>query len=318
MIETLTGTVQPAPPGSRGFDTDTPLTSCTAKAFHEAGFRFAIRYLSLGATEQPGDVTAEEVQAILGEGLTLMAVQHVPEPGWRPTAPLGEEYGANAACNAHSAGLPPGMNIWLDLEGVNSGSPASQVSSYCNAWFEQVSAAGYFPGLYVGAGAVLDEEQLNALQVNFFWKSGRNTGSQQPGSCFEYLYPEKGYCMVQSISGTAQIDGVSYDSDVIKKDNCGDTPLWLARAVRSAPASHPIAEAFASRAPVLSAPFREPDFLKGVASPPRSRSITAMIGIAMAAVILYFAGIVSSPFVLQKLGYSTPGASTATANGHSR
>jgi hypothetical protein len=293
----LKGSVSAAPSGCRGFDTDTQLTAATAKAFRAAGFQFVIRYLSLEATEQAGDLSTEEAQAILGAGLGLMAVQRVSEPGWRPTAHSGEEYGANAASNAHRVGLPAGMNLWLDLEGMNSGSPAGEVSAYCNAWFEQAAAAGYVPGLYVGAGAILNSEQLDALNVNYFWKSGSSAGSRQPGSCFEYAYPEKGYCMVQSISASAQIDGVCYDSDAIKQDNCGDTPLWLARTGKGADTTHSGAE---------------PEVPKGATPPSKSRSVAAVVGIAAAAIILYSAGILSGPYILQKLGYPSLPAPSAS------
>jgi hypothetical protein len=94
-----------------------------------------------------------------------MAVQHVPEPGWYPTQELGQQNGQYAAENATSVGLPAGMNIWLDLEGVNSGASATDVSAYCNAWFGVVASVQYVPGLYIGADAILDNQQLDARAV---------------------------------------------------------------------------------------------------------------------------------------------------------
>jgi hypothetical protein len=89
-----------------------------------------------------------------------MAVQHVRDPGWRPTSSLGEQDGTNAANNALAVGFPPGVNVWCDLEGVNSSSTAQDVIDYCNSWYDAFSAAGYAPGLYVGANAVLTGDQL--------------------------------------------------------------------------------------------------------------------------------------------------------------
>jgi hypothetical protein len=284
-------TVQSAPAGARGFDTDTQLTSNTAAAFAAAGFRFAVRYLSLGPVEQSGDLTASEVQDIVGAGLALMAVQHAPESGWIPTAQLGEQHGNNAARNAQSAGLPSGMNIWLDLEGVNSGAPASNVSAYCNAWFSKVADAGYVPGLYVGTGSILSGEQLDALEVNYFWKSGCDAGAQDQGSCFEYSYPMKGYCMVQSISGSASLDNVAYDFDVIQQDNCSETPHWLAAQKHRPLLGH---------LPVL----HEPEIPKALATPAKQSRVAMMLGIAAAALLLYCAGAVTGRLVLQKLGAS--------------
>jgi len=197
------------------------LTSSTAAAFVAAGFQFAVRYLSRGA-ESSGDLTSSEVNSILGAGLALSAVQHVSSDGWCPSQQLGQEYGAEAAQNAGSVGLPQGMNIWLDLEGVNASASAADVSAYCNAWFGEVSAAKYVPGLYVGAQSILDADELDALNVAYFWKSA----SSVP-------YPSNGYCMVQSISSSYVIDGVAYDRDVIQQDNLGKTPL-LAVSAKSA------------------------------------------------------------------------------------
>jgi hypothetical protein len=218
-----------------------------------------------------------------------MAVQHAPEPGWIPGGRVGEQHGSNAARNAQSAGLPLGINIWLDLEGVNSGAPASDVSAYCNAWFAKVSEAGYIPGLYVGAGSILSGEQLDALDVQYFWKSGSSRCARGQGSCFEYSYPMRGYCMVQSISGAARLGNVAYDSDVIQQDNCSETPRWLGAQKRRPVLGH---------LPVL----HEPEILKSVATPAKQSRLAMIIGIAAAALLLYCAGAVTGPLVLQKLG----------------
>jgi cell division septation protein DedD len=212
----LKGKVRTAPDGSVGFDCDTPLTSGSAGSFVRSGFHFAVRYLSLGA-EAPGDLSTTEAWTILGSGLALMAVQHVPGVGWNPTQELGSQYGKSAATNAQSVGLPHGLNIWLDLEGVSSSATASSVSAYCNAWFGELSEAGYVPGLYVGANSVLDADELDALSVEHFWKSGSNVA-----------YPSSGYCMIQVVNSSYVVDGIAYDRDTIQSDNLGRRPLWLA------------------------------------------------------------------------------------------
>jgi hypothetical protein len=292
----LNGMVQAAKPGAVGFDTDTVLTASTASAFVTAGFAFVVRYLSLGSTESTSDLTTSEAETILQAGLALSAVQHVPYSGWSPTAQLGTEYGRNAAHNAQSVGLPAGMNVWLDLEGVISTCPATDVTAYCNAWFGEVSAAGFVPGLYVGAGAILDSDQLSALDVQYFWKSGSGAGSRLPGSCFSYPSPSNGYCMVQRITGTAEIDGVSYDGDVTRKDNAGQTPLWLTKGTShtgwiSHPASH-------SQAVEPAAPSSAP--------PPSSASVKSrnslkVLLLVLAGILLYSAGVVTGQRVITQL-----------------
>lgn len=216
--------MEAAPVGATGFDTDTKLTASSASAFAAAGFRFAIRYLTRDAPEADTDLTRSEALDILDAGLALMAVQHVAPSGWVPGASLGAEYGAYAAANARSVGLPYGVSVWLDLEGVAEGTPTIDVIAYCNAWYDPVAAAGYVPGLYVGANSGLDGFQLFAgSRFERYWQSGSDV-------------PEvamRGYCLVQSIDG-ATIDGVAYDSDVVQADKFKDLPFWLAPALLSA------------------------------------------------------------------------------------
>ena len=214
----LPGSVQPAPAGTVGFDADTVLTALSAQNFAAAGFSFAIRYLSLGSFADAGDLGSGEAETILQAGLALMAVQHVPEFGWTPSLGLGGEFGRNAAIHADAIGFPPGVNLWLDLEGVRFGTPPSDVIEHCNAWFAAVAAAGYVPGLYVGANAILNGEQLyEDLNTDHYWQSG----SDVPAVAV------RGYCMVQSISDRYDLEGVPYDRDRIQADNRGNTPLWL-------------------------------------------------------------------------------------------
>lgn len=195
------------------------LTAASAQAFVAAGFSFALRYLSRGATESSGDLSAAEAQAILGAGLALMAVQHVPSSGWTPSAALGAEYGANAAAHASAVGFPAGVSVWLDLEGVDAGTAASQVSDYCNAWYAAVAQAGFLPGLYVGASSVLSSEQLYAtLSFQRYWSSGSSVSK----------VAQRGYCMAQTIAADAALAGVSYDSNLVLADQMGATPCWWA------------------------------------------------------------------------------------------
>jgi hypothetical protein len=72
-----------------------------------------------------------------------MPVQHVAPEGWVPEPALGEMYGKAAAANCRGVGLPEGVTVWLDLEGVATGVPASEVIAYCNAWCGEVVAAAY-------------------------------------------------------------------------------------------------------------------------------------------------------------------------------
>jgi hypothetical protein len=197
-----------------GADTDTKVSLATAQKLYAAGLRFLVRYLSLGAPNN-ADLDKLEVQDILAGGLALMAVQHTRVPGWTPSAALGSSDGSAAAHNAVVAGLPAGVTIWVDLEGI-SGAPAD-VEAYVKAWFTEVRGAGYDAGAYVGGGVGLDESQLYALPVDRYWRSF----SEVPNVA------RRGYCMMQ-LYPTTTVGSISVDLDIIQKDYLGGLPRWLA------------------------------------------------------------------------------------------
>lgn len=194
-----------------GFDTDTVLNFEIAKQFYNDGYRFCLRYLSLGTPEGKNELSYHEALSILQAGLGLMAVQHVPYSGWSPTANLGTIYGTNAAKNSKAVGLPPGVNIWCDLEGVSNIVDADTVIAYCNNWYDAVVKAGYVPGLYVGSGAILDGAQLYYnLKFQHYWQSA----SEVPEVAV------RGYQLVQS-APNARVNGIAVDKDMAQIDNCG-------------------------------------------------------------------------------------------------
>jgi len=106
----LSGSVQAAPSGTKGFDANTPISASAAQGFYQKGYRFCIRYV--GRTQMASyDLTAAEAATILQSGLAMMVVQHVLNPGWSPTAALGDEYGTNAAAFTRQIGFPAGINV---------------------------------------------------------------------------------------------------------------------------------------------------------------------------------------------------------------
>jgi hypothetical protein len=212
---TLPGTIQPASPGLTGFDADTAISADTAAAFADNGFAFCARYLSRGEGQAQGDLSKAEAIGILNAGLALIAVQHVPGLGWHPNGGLGTTYGNNAAGNAASIGLPAGMNIWCDLEGIAPETPAQNVIDYCQAWYNAVSNAGYIPGLYVGANCILNGTQLYDLSFQHYWQSLSNVP----------LIPNRGYQLVQH--GTTEKFGISIDTDTTENDEEGGAVIWL-------------------------------------------------------------------------------------------
>jgi Domain of unknown function (DUF1906) len=200
---------------STGFDLNQPLTASMAAQFKSAGHSFAIRYIPRTAALVKGNLTAAEIEIILGAGLNLMAVQHCALPGWEPNAAMGGQYGQYAATYSQSIGLPARMNIWLDLEGVGPLVKAEDVIAYCEAWFTAVSAVGYVPGIYVGWNIVITDQQLYDLPFAHYWRAY---------NC-EQVVLERGYQIVQHPQQT--LDRINYDPNTLVADGMGGLPVWL-------------------------------------------------------------------------------------------
>ena len=140
-----------------------------------------------------------------------MVVQHVLEPGWSPSASLGSTYGSNAASNSKTLGLPAGVNVWCDLEGVDSATELNSVVSYCNNWFDAVAQEGYTPGLYVGYSSILNGEQLyNDLKFQHYWRSTSDVPE----------VANRGYQLIQSNPDT-NVNGIAIDEDNTQTDEKG-------------------------------------------------------------------------------------------------
>jgi len=220
----LQGAVTPAPAGLVGFDYDSGLNSAEAKHFAALGFRFCLRYLSLdddnrAYNQQQGtpDLSIEESQCILDSGMALMAVQHVAEPGWSPTPELGTAYGGNAALYAAAAGLPPSVNVWLDLEGIAQGTASDNIIGYCNNWFAALAAGGYEPGIYVGFDVFLTADQLYFnLRTKNYWRAAGDIPD----------ISHRGYQMKQLTDNPGSAN--PFDYNVTVNDAFGDTVIWLA------------------------------------------------------------------------------------------
>jgi hypothetical protein len=213
----ITGTVQSAAPGLRGFDINATVSGSVAQQFVQAGYHYCIRYVPFGTVQDP-DLTAAEAEGILGAGLALMAVQHVRYPGWDPSGPLGTQYGQAAVQYLQGIGFPGGVNVWCDLEGVGS-VPAQDVIDYCNNWYVAVATGGYVPGLYVGYEPGMSNQQLYDLKFQHYW-AAYNTNSS---------IPTRGYQLVQAPQST-HVAGLDYDDDTTQTDKLGGTVLWLTAA----------------------------------------------------------------------------------------
>jgi hypothetical protein len=154
-----------------------------------------------------------------------MLVQYVEsDSAWSPSAAKGTANGSVAATEATQLGIPSGVTIWCDLEGVAVGTPRQVVVDYCNCWYKAVNGAGYVPGLYVGYHAGLTATDLyKRLRFAHYWGAYNLNADQYPAV--------RGVQMKQSKhQPTDAVAGVQLDfqADRISADRLGGRPTLLA------------------------------------------------------------------------------------------
>ena len=218
----LQGHVFAATNGLKGLDVNRPITADEAVALGEHGYDFAVRYVRR-KDKHSYDLTAKEARAILASGLGLMVVQHVAPEGWTPTANLGSTYGNTAAAEAARIGMPPGVTVWCDLEGVSANVSTKAVIDFCNRWHSKVAGAGFVPGLYVGFGARLDPDQLYfSLRFTHYWGAYNVAADDGP--------TKRGFQMKQRVANAGDripAFDVEFDVNDIHADALGGLPTVL-------------------------------------------------------------------------------------------
>ena len=221
---TLPGHVFTAPDGVRGFDTAERVSASGAAAFRGRGYRFAVRYVRRDKPHASA-LSASEARSLLNVGIGLMLVQYVEsETSWNPSGSKGSTNGGVAASEAQKLGVPWGVTVWCDLEGVAPGTPAQRVIDYCNQWHIAVTSAGYVAGLYVGYRAGLTPTQLyRALRFTHYWGAYNLNVDQYPAT--------RGLQMNQ-LQRTANdsVPGATIDFQVdrVSADHLGGRPTLLA------------------------------------------------------------------------------------------
>jgi hypothetical protein len=220
----LHGHIFTAHEGIRGFDTNQQISSSAAAAFREHGYRFCLRYVRRGQ-ENDHDLSPEEAQTIIDAGLALMPVQHVEsEKSWVPTPEKGAAYGKTGALDCNRIGIPPGVTVWCDLEGVALGTPAQDVIDYCNNWHAAVASEGYVPGLYVGSRAGLTASQLyKSLRFTHYW-GAYNLNSDEVPIVRKLQMKQAERKPADKVPGFI----VDFQTDTIRTDALGGRPAVLA------------------------------------------------------------------------------------------
>src|SRR5205807_4797112 len=170
-------------------------------------------------------LSATEARSLLNVGIGLMLVQYVEsDTSWNPSGAKGSTNGGVAAAEAQKLGVPWGVTVWCDLEGVAPGTPAQRVIDYCNRWHVAVTSAGYVAGLYVGYRAGLTPTQLyRALRFTHYCGAYKLNVDQYPatrGLQMKQLRPTPS-------EHIAEI-GIDFQIDRTSADKLGGRPTLLA------------------------------------------------------------------------------------------
>jgi hypothetical protein len=221
---TLPGHVFTAPDGVRGFDTAESVSTKAATAFRRHGYRFCVRYVRRDKPHASA-LSVKEAKSLLWTGIGLMIVQYVEsDTSWIPNGVKGTTNGDVAAAETTKLGVPWGVTVWCDLEGVEPGTRAQKVIDYCNRWHAAVSNAGYVPGLYVGYHAGLSPTQLyRNLRFSHYWGAYNLNSDQYPAV--------RGLQMKQARrkqSDSVPASGIDFQVDRIGADALGGRPTLLA------------------------------------------------------------------------------------------
>ena len=144
--------------------------------------------------------------------------------GWMPTATLGAQDGAASLSALKALGVPlVGLNDSIDIEGCGA-DPTLYIDAYVQSI--DASGSGLVGGEYVGAGGLLNAQQLYALPgIHAYWHS-----------CSQGIpEPECGFVMVQLPPPNVIVPGttVPVDYDFACRDFRGRAPTWLVPASSS-------------------------------------------------------------------------------------
>ncbi len=178
-------------------------TPTQAAALRADGVRCVVGYL--------GVINPARLALLLAAGLAFMPVT------------LAARYdGPAAVAQCQALGLPPGVTVWLDLEGQSAfKTEPTELIARINAWADAIRAAGFMAGLYVGVPQPLTSAELWSLHVERYWH-GQGSVRDRHDALAE---PACGWCMTQMFPQHVR-DGVLVDDDMIGQDYRGRVPSW--------------------------------------------------------------------------------------------
>lgn len=164
-----------------------------------------------------GAMTQKRLLDVLESGMGFMPVT------------FGGEYedgSQDELAQLRALGIPPGVTVWLDLEGRKAwDTEASKLLGLIEAWAAPISAAGYVAGLYCGVPQPLTGKQLYKLSgITRYWKGQGRQVDRPTGAIAE---PDCGFCMTQMYPSIT-LAGVLVDANMVGQDYRGRLPTMLA------------------------------------------------------------------------------------------
>ncbi len=143
--------------------------------------------------------------------------------GFMPVTLAGAYNGKNAVSQCRGLGLPPGCTVFLDVEGKPAWeTSAPDLMRQINTWCNEVAAAGYQPGVYIGVPQPLNSKELYSLRAIRYWK-GMGRTVDKTGSLAE---PSCGWC-VNQMYPSIHWSGVFVDVNIVGQDYKGRLPTWV-------------------------------------------------------------------------------------------
>lgn len=182
--------VKAFPVGARIVDAVTPITAAQAMKFKAGGIDGVVQYANTLTTALVAGILAAKL------GLTVIGGYADKPDVWMPTAALGRSEAQTHIGRVRNVGWAQGAVLWCDVETPNPGATAQAVMDYGNAWATEVIAAGYLPGVYVGANTKLSASQLYSMRFVRYWQSLSSMIPEPAcGWCMRQLYPDNQMCL---------------------------------------------------------------------------------------------------------------------------
>lgn len=156
-------------PGLKGFDTLNLESPTQLRCLSDAGYSFDMVNTN-DPDGTPVGTWQNEYNAAAAVGMNVVLFQGYDRASWAVPSEATRR-ATIARDKAVHAKYPRGSQIFLNLENNLNGGPSTKMIAWVNTWVSIIRAAGYSPGIYVGAPQLLTVAQINAIPNVVFWRS---------------------------------------------------------------------------------------------------------------------------------------------------